>query len=44
VEKQIPVSFETELVEEEVLVGWDCGAVQHEEPEDLGIVAVPETA
>ena len=44
VEKQIPVSFETELVEEQVLVGWDCGAGQHEEPEDLGLVVVPEGA
>ena len=44
VEQKIPVSFKTLLVEEEVLVGWDCGAAQHEVPEDLGLVVVPETA
>ena len=42
VEKQIPVSFATELVEEQVLVGWNCGAAQPEEPADLGLVAMAE--
>jgi len=43
VEKQIPVTFKTEMVEEQVLVGWDCGAAQDGESADLGLVAVPET-
>jgi len=44
VEKQIPVSFETEFVEEEVLVGWDGGAAPNEEAADLGLVVAPEGA
>jgi len=43
VEKQIPVNFATQLVEEEVLVGWDCGAAQDGESADPGVVVVSES-
>lgn len=42
VERQVPVTFETQRVEERVLVGWDCGEMNDGESADLGLVVAPE--